>query len=447
VAWIVLFHALVFVLFWLTDLSFQQEVNRFLADTTGLHADFISIFLLVAAAVFLWSAARLVLRRNACRAGPAWLFIAIGGFFLVFFYGSFIVLFIKSPVQLARLGQLVQYFRIFVDALLLCLAAWGLRSLLTRPVHRWIKLTAIGAFLVFWLVPVFWTPGAVYRDPLPEKPLLMAHRGASTLAPENTLAAMQVAADVGVYGLETDVTMSYDGTLFLMHDSTLERTTNVAEIFPGREKDSAENFTWAELSQLDAGGWFQGRAYFPGEPIPTLAEVLRIVRENHLRFICDLRIPAADHPFAAEALDLYLAEIQVAGVASQTWVLVSPEEIPIIRAALPEAVLARGLDYGDAPAPEELVVAGYQLVNSEFGLSNRMIRAYNRALWVNIWTVDEPWQYSRLWLAGADSVTSNNVQTFVAMSRPMMAVPYSLYLLLWGLIGAAATVMVTITKR
>jgi glycerophosphoryl diester phosphodiesterase len=225
------------------------------------------------------------------------------------------------------------------------------------------------------------------------------------------------------------------------HDATLERTTNVAEIFPGREKDPAERFAWAELSQLDAGKWFQGRAFFPDEPIPTLAEVLRIVGENHLRFICDLRIPAADHPFAAQTLDLYLAEIQAAGVASQTWVLAGPEEVPVVRAALPGAILARGLDYGNAPAPQELAAAGYQLVNSEFGLSNRMIRAYGEAgLWVNIWTVDEAWQYSRLWLAGADSVTSNTIQDFIALSRPVMALPYSIYLVVWGLIGIGAAV-------
>lgn len=436
---VVLIHTLLFLIFWLTNLSFQQSVNKFLADATGLGANFVLIFLVFASVVFLWTVVRLMLRKNVRKAGPGWLYNAIGGFFLVFFYGSFIVLFLKNPVQLARLGQFVQYFRIFVDTVVLCLIAWGLRVFLKKTGKRWQKYAALVAFLVLWLVPILWIPGAVYRGPLSEKPLLMAHRGASTLAPENTLVSMQAAADLGVYGLETDITVSYDGVLFLMHDPALERTTNVEELFPGREKDKAETFTWGELVQLDAGQWFMGETLYPGEPIPTLAEVLLIVQENDLAFIYDLRLPADGHPYADSALDLTLAEIKVAGVANRTWVLVSLEEVAVVRSALPDAILANGLNYKTPAAPQELVDAGYQLVNSEFGLSNRMIHAFqNAGLWVNLWTVDEPWQYSRLWLAGADSVTSNYVQEFEAMSRPVMAMSYPVYLVIWGSIGIVA---------
>jgi hypothetical protein len=57
--------------------------------------------------------------------------------------------------------------------------------------------------------------------------------------------------------------------------------------------------------------------------------------------------------------------------------------------------------------------------------------------------VDEPWQYSRLWLVGADSVTSNNIQGLIALSRPVMAMTYSLYLVIWGLAGILAGVLVS----
>lgn len=443
-----LVHAILFLLFWLTNLTFRPEVNGFLAGAIGLHWDFLSIFLFFSLGVAVWCAVFLDRRRKTPGAGLPAAFTGIGVFYLVFFYGSFAVLFVKNPVQVARLGQLLQYFRLFPDALLLLLAAWVLHLLLGRAGRTWQKASLISAFVLLWLIPVFWTPGLVYRGPLPAKPRLMAHRGASTLAPENTLTSMQVASKLGTYGLETDVDISYDGVLFLMHDSTLARTTNIAKIFPGREKDPVENFTWAELSRLDAGGWFQGRAFFPDEPIPTLAQVLQIVQENHLRFICDLRIPPADHPFAAETLTLFLDEIRAAGLASQAWVLASPEEIPVVRAALPGVILAKGLDYGDTPAPDRLVAVGYQLVNSEFGLSNRTIRAYrNVGLWVNIWTVDEPWQYSRLWLVGANSVTSNTIQDFIALSKPVMAMPYSIYLIVWGLIGIGAAAVTCLMLR
>lgn len=428
-------HALLFLLFWVTNLVFRQAVNDFLGDAIGLQADYLLWFMLFTALVGGWSAA-LLSRRRKMPGLPA-AFKGVGTFYLLFFYGSFIVLFVKNPVQLPRLGQFLQYFRFFVDTALLLLAARGLRRLLTGTGARWKKLAALGAFLALWLVPVFWTPGLVYRGALPPKPRPMAHRGASTLAPENTLAAMQAAADLGVYGLESDVVVSTDGVLFLMHDSTLARTTNVAQVFPQRQNDPSYGFTWAELSQLDAGAWFE--AQFAGEPIPTLTGLLDFARENDLSLIFDLRLPPADHPYAASAFDQMLAEVGAADMSARTWLLVSPEEVAPTLAVLPEAVLAAGVNYRHPPAPDELVSAGYRVVNSEFGLSNRMIRTYKDAgLWVNLYTVDEPWQYSRLWLAGADSVTSNTIQEFIALSRPVMAMPYSIYLIVWGLIGIGA---------
>src|SRR5512136_688266 len=95
----VLIHALVFLAFWLTNLPYQKTLNDFLIGATGLQANFLLIFMLFAGLVALWSTARLALRRDVRRVGPAWLYLAVGVFFLVFFYGSFVVLFLKNPVQ------------------------------------------------------------------------------------------------------------------------------------------------------------------------------------------------------------------------------------------------------------------------------------------------------------------------------------------------------------
>jgi hypothetical protein len=104
---------------------------------------------------------------------------------------------------------------------------------------------------------------------------------------------------------------------------------------------------------------------------------------------------------------------------------------------LPEAIIAFGIGYTDRPAsPASLIEAGYKVVNSAFGLSASRIKAYQAAgLWVNLWVVDEPWQYSRIWFAGADSVTTNYPQRWLAMSRPVLALPYNIYLSAWGLFG------------
>ncbi|MBN2389249.1 MAG: hypothetical protein JXR84_00915 [Anaerolineae bacterium] len=438
-ALVIFIHAMLFLAFWLTNLPYQETLNNFLIGATGLRANFLLIFMVFAGLVALWSTVHLTLRRNIRRTGPAWLYLVIGVFFLIFFYGSFTVLFLKNPVQLYRLGQLFQYFRLIVDTGLLLFLAWSL--------HRWVKANGTlkkallpAGLLILWLIPVFWPPGNVYRGTLPEKPRLFAHRGASTLAPENTLASMQTAADLGAYGLETDITVSADGVLFLMHDDTLARTTNVAQVFPKREDDPAVTFTWDALSRLDAGSWFGERAAFSGEPIPILEAVLQVVKENDLYFIYDLRIPSAGHPYAGQALDLCLEEIKVSSVADHTWVLAEPGAITQIQSALPGAILAAGIGYtGIPPSPASLVADGYRVVNSVYGLSIRRIHAYQDAgLWVNLWVVDEPWQYSRLWLAGADSVTSNNSQGLLAMPRPVLAMPYGIYLLVWGFLGVIA---------
>ena len=95
---------------------------------------------------------------------------------------------------------------------------------------------------------------------------VIAHRGASGAAPENTMAAFRKAVELGAGFIETDLQLSRDARLVALHDDTLERTTN------GRGPVSSK--TLEELRKLDAGSWFrssgQGTAAFAGERIPTV---------------------------------------------------------------------------------------------------------------------------------------------------------------------------------
>ena len=103
-------------------------------------------------------------------------------------------------------------------------------------------------------------------------PRWIAHRGAGKLAPENTLAAFRVGASRGYRMFECDVKLSADGVPFLLHDSTLERTTN--------GKGTAGEQPWETLSRLDAGNWHSRE--FAGEPLPTLETVARYcLAEGH----------------------------------------------------------------------------------------------------------------------------------------------------------------------
>ena len=86
--------------------------------------------------------------------------------------------------------------------------------------------------------------------------LNIAHRGARSLAPENTLAAAQKGLDTGADMWELDVGMTADGALFLIHDDTLERTSNAAQVFPQRAPWRVHEFTFDEIRQLDFGSWF-----------------------------------------------------------------------------------------------------------------------------------------------------------------------------------------------
>jgi glycerophosphoryl diester phosphodiesterase len=102
-------------------------------------------------------------------------------------------------------------------------------------------------------------------------PRWIAHRGAGKLAPENTLAAFRLGASHGYRMFECDVKLSSDGVPFLMHDATLQRTTNARAKLGAGNSAVGGDHPWGLLSQLDAGSW-HSRA-FAGEPMPTLDHV------------------------------------------------------------------------------------------------------------------------------------------------------------------------------
>src|SRR5476649_1150751 len=94
-------------------------------------------------------------------------------------------------------------------------------------------------------------------------PRIVAHRGGGSLAPENTLAAIDMGAKYGHTMIEFDAKLAQDGEIFLLHDDTLNRTSNGWGV--------AGELSWNKLHELDAGGWYS--AAFKGEKLPTLAQV------------------------------------------------------------------------------------------------------------------------------------------------------------------------------
>ncbi|MDQ3133408.1 MAG: hypothetical protein M3Q76_01200, partial [Acidobacteriota bacterium] len=125
------------------------------------------------------------------------------------------------------------------------------------------------------------------KAPTTSRKILVAHRGASAYAPEHTLEAYQLALKQGADFVEQDLQITRDGVLVCLHDLTLERTTNVKELFPKRFREElvdgaparrwyVSDFTLREIKQLDAGSWFDMK--FKSARVPTFQEAIDLVR-------------------------------------------------------------------------------------------------------------------------------------------------------------------------
>jgi glycerophosphoryl diester phosphodiesterase len=121
------------------------------------------------------------------------------------------------------------------------------------------------------------------------RPLVVAHRGASAYAPENTLAAVDKAASMGFSWVENDVQRTKDGKLVVIHDATLARTTNVEQVFPGRAPWNVKDFTAREIARLDAGSWFA--AGFRNARVPTLEQYLNRLTRNRQNLVLEIKNP------------------------------------------------------------------------------------------------------------------------------------------------------------
>ncbi|MEV6169997.1 glycerophosphodiester phosphodiesterase family protein [Streptomyces sp. NPDC051954] len=133
------------------------------------------------------------------------------------------------------------------------------------------------------------SPGA-RADQTAERATVIAHRGASAYAPENTLAAIDKAAELGIDWVENDVQRTKDGELVVLHDDSLARTTDVEEVFPGRAPWKVKDFPAAEIARLDAGSWF-GPAH-AGARVPTLEQYVQRVERHHQKLLLEIKNPA-----------------------------------------------------------------------------------------------------------------------------------------------------------
>ena len=163
-----------------------------------------------------------------------------------------------------------------------------------------------------------------------EFPKIIAHRGASTLAPENTIAAFAKASEIGARWCECDVGVMADGTLLVIHDDTVDRTTN--------SSGSWDSWGYGELRRLDAGAWFSPTYRF--ERIPELADVVSFANATQTSFNIELKPRAA-----GKRRDTLVENLEVAlqSFKNKSGLLISSfdhELLSAVRQAMPELPLA-----------------------------------------------------------------------------------------------------------
>lgn len=181
-------------------------------------------------------------------------------------------------------------------------------------------------------------------------PRWIAHRGAGTLAPENTLAAFRLGAQHGYRMFECDVKLSADGVPFLLHDATLERTTN--------GQGTAGSLPWAALSQLDAGGWHSPA--YAGEPLPTLRAIAAYCRANGLLLNIEIKPTPGTEAATGEAVARAAAALWQDAPVPPLLTSFQPAALAAARAAAPQ--LPRGLLLHTLPPPWLEVAQALQCV-------------------------------------------------------------------------------------
>lgn len=243
-------------------------------------------------------------------------------------------------------------------------------------------------------------------------PRWVAHRGAGKLAPENTLAAFRVGASHGFRMFECDVKLSSDGVPFLMHDATLQRTTNArAKLGKGNSAVGGDH-PWGTLAQLDAGSW-HSRA-FAGEPLPTLDAIAAYCIRNGYCLNIEIKPTPGTERHTGEVVAQHAARLW-AGQAVPP--LLTSFEPDALRGALDaQTELPRGLllDTLWTGWLETALMLDCKAVVCNHALWDRssVTQAHSAGLRTLSYTVNDEWAVQRLIDLGTDGIITDRVDLF-----------------------------------
>jgi len=234
---------------------------------------------------------------------------------------------------------------------------------------------------------------------------VVAHRGASGHAPENTLAAFRRAVELGAAFIETDLQISRDAHIVVIHDDRLDRTTT------GR--GPVREHTLAELRELDAGSWYDSQ--FAGERIPRLEEVLEFSRQSDIVFYLEIK-PGA--PWGVE--QAVVGALRSAGETTRAVVL-SFDAATLATVRRLEPTLMTGYLY-DRQQPDAvqraLELGARQLApRGDLVTPELVAEARRNSLQVVTWTINKPEQMRTLAAAGVDGIMTDYPDRLIAVLR------------------------------
>jgi len=251
-------------------------------------------------------------------------------------------------------------------------------------------------------------------------PLIIAHRGASAHAPENTLAAFQMALNAGADGVEFDVQLALNGVPVVIHDETLERT--------GLKVGSVSDLTAKQLGRIDVGSWFnkkhrkRAKPEFAGETIPTLAQVLSLLKDFRGLIYIELKPHEADYRELSKAVcDAIRDSPLLPQIIVKSFKLAA---IPEVRHHLPEVQTAALFEptIMDFLRRRKQILAiarefGADQISIHYSLVTRKLVALatSAGMPVTIWTTDDPKWVKRSEKRGIRALITNDPAKLLAV--------------------------------
>lgn len=226
-------------------------------------------------------------------------------------------------------------------------------------------------------------------------PLIIGHRGASSHAPENTLAAIDLAISVGADGVEFDVQLAADGVPVVIHDRSLKRT--------GGRRELVSSLTSRQLAEIDVGSWFcrrfpeKAKPFFSEETVPTLERVLDVLKDRGGLIYVELKYDRAIQAGLAEAVcDVIKNSALLPQMIVKSFRLAAISEVRSLlphveTAALFEPTLKGLLDRRETPVHKARSLGATQIsLHRSLATPGLTAIALDEGMPVTVWTADDP---------------------------------------------------------